>query len=498
MSEFHPVEHYRSPLGPYRPLPLRFIRWDDGEVLAVNDVGEYEFLAAGALRDFVAGTLDPASAEYASLKAKHMLTDSPSTVPLQLLATKYRTKKSFLDGFTALHLFVVTLRCDHSCGYCQVSRVSENKVEFDMTIATAERAVDLMFRSPAPALKVEFQGGEPLLNFELIRYVVELVEERNQKEKRSIQYVVATNLSPLTDDMLAFFREHAVSLSTSLDGPAFIHDTNRPRRGGHSHEVTIRQLARAREALGHDRIAALMTATPLSLQHPREIIEEYVQNGFDSIFLRWISPYGFAVRTGLAHKYAVEEYLEFYKTGLDYIIELNRKGTNLVEVYTQILLRKILTPFPTGYVDLQSPAGAGIGVVAYNYDGDVYASDEARMLAEMDDETMRLGNVHENSYAEIFGGPTVRALVESSVVETLPWCSECAFAPYCGADPIFHWATQRDPVGHRPTSAFCGRNMAIFRHLFGLLRRRDAFVQRLFTSWAAGLPLGNGASAVAS
>src|SRR5207244_2667827 len=102
--------------------------WADGEVLAVNDVGEFEFLAIGVFRDFVAGTLDPGSTEYASLKAKHMLIDSPSTVPLQLLATKYRTKKSFLDGFTALHLFVITLRCDHSCGYCQVSRVSENKV----------------------------------------------------------------------------------------------------------------------------------------------------------------------------------------------------------------------------------------------------------------------------------------------------------------------------------------------------------------------------------
>jgi His-Xaa-Ser system radical SAM maturase HxsB len=498
MSKFHPVEHYRSVIGPYRPLPLRFMRWDGGEVLVVNDVGEFEFLVYGTFRNFVAGRLDAGSGEYASLKAKHMLMDSPSTVPLQLLATKYRTKKSFLDGFTALHLFVVTLRCDHSCGYCQVSRVSENKVQFDMTRETAERAVGLMFRSPGPALKVEFQGGEPLLNFELIRYIVELVEERNQKEQRSIQYVVATNLSPLTDEMLTFFREHVVNLSTSLDGPAFIHDTNRPRRGGHSHEVTIRQLARAREALGHDRIAALMTATPLSLQHPREIIDEYVKHGFDSVFLRWISPYGFAVRTGLAYEYAVEEYLEFYKTGLDYIIELNRQGTTLVEVYTQILLRKILTPFPTGYVDLQSPAGAGIGVVAYNYDGDVYASDEARMLAEMGDRALRLGNVHENSYAEIFGGPTLRALVESSVVETLPWCSECAFAPYCGADPVFHWATQGDPVGHRPTSAFCGRNMAIFRHLFGLLRQGDAFVQRLFTSWATGASVADGPRAEAS
>ena len=61
------------------------------------------------------------------------------------------------------------------------------------------------------------------------------------------------------------------------------------------------------------------------------------------------------------------------------------QGTPFLETYAQLLLTKILTPYPTGYVDLQSPAGAGIGVAVYNYDGDVYVSDEARMLAEMGD-----------------------------------------------------------------------------------------------------------------
>jgi hypothetical protein len=40
-----------------------------------------------------------------------------------LLATKYRTKKAFLDGFTSLHIFVVSLRCEHSCSVsCARSR----------------------------------------------------------------------------------------------------------------------------------------------------------------------------------------------------------------------------------------------------------------------------------------------------------------------------------------------------------------------------------------
>ena len=56
-------------------------------------------------------------------------------------------------------------------------------------------------------------------------------------------------------------------------------------------------------------------------------------------------------------RYDMETFLTFYREALAYIIEINRNGHPFVEVFAQILLRKILTPFPTGYVDLQSPAG---------------------------------------------------------------------------------------------------------------------------------------------
>ena len=483
---FHRPDHFRptNRTSTYRPLPFRFMRWPGGEVLLTNDVGEFIFLPTDAFSAFAEQRLTNTCAVYAELKAKHFLHDSASTVPLQLLATKYRTKKSFLEGFTSLHMFVVTLRCDHSCPYCQVSRVNEDRTRFDMSIETADRSIELMFQSPSSALKVEFQGGESLLNFDLIKWIVNRVRERNKTEGRDIQFVVATNLAPLTDEILAFCADHGIYLSTSLDGPEFLHNRNRPRPGGNSHQVAIANLAKARTALGHDRVSALMTTTEASLRYPKEIIDEYVARGFDSIFLRALSPYGFAVRSRMAFRYETVQFVDFYNAGLDHIIELNRRGTPIIEVYTQLLLQKMLTPFATGYVDLQSPTGAGIAAVVYNYDGDVYASDEARMLAEMGDTSFRLGNVHQDSYASIFGGARLKAIVEGSCLETMPGCSECAFAPYCGADPVLNWATQGDPIGHRPTSAFCAKQMAVFRRLFDLLRNGDAFTRELLVRWA--------------
>jgi His-Xaa-Ser system radical SAM maturase HxsB len=460
------------------------MRWNEGEVLVTNDVGESLFLNTKDFEAFTGQTLNQSDDAYADLKARHFLQDSRSSVPLELLATKYRTKKAFLEGFTGLHMFVVTLRCDHSCPYCQVSRVTEDRSRFDMSEATALKAVDLMFRSPSPLLKVEFQGGEPLLNFELVRVVVNAVKSRNVIEQRDIQFVIATNMALLTDDVLAFCAEHQICLSTSLDGPSELHNANRPRPGANSYEVLLTHLARARATLGHDRISALMTTTERSLERPDDIVDEYVRQGFDTIFLRPISPYGFAVRSRLAFRYQADQFIAFYKSALKYIIDINRRGTPLMEVYTQILLQRMLTPFATGYVDLQSPTGAGIGAVVYNYDGDVYASDEGRMLAEMGDTTFRLGHVHSDSYEEIFAGDHLRKLIEGSCLETLPGCSECAFMPYCGADPVFHWATQQDAIGHRPTSAFCARQMGVFRHLFDLLRKGDSFTRELLLSWA--------------
>jgi radical SAM protein with 4Fe4S-binding SPASM domain len=174
--------------------------------------------------------------------------------------------------------------------------------------------------------------------------------------------------------------------------------------------------------------------------------------------------------------------MRFYKEGLDHIIELNCSGVFFAELYAATILTKMLTPFEPGYVDLMSPAGAGIAAAVYNYDGDVYASDEARMLAEMGDKTFRLGNVHENTYEEIFLNDTLLEALEASFAGSAPMCSECAFEPFCGSDPVYHHATQGDFVGRKPTSAFCRRNMAIFRHLIKLMRSDDG-VRRIFLSW---------------
>jgi His-Xaa-Ser system radical SAM maturase HxsB len=340
-----------------------------------------------------------------------------------------------------------------------------------------------MLDSPAEYITMEFQGGEPLLAFDVIQHAVSIARPRAVQKNKYLDIVITSNLAYLTDEILDYCKRERIKLSTSLDGPAFIHNANRPRPGNNSYQMAIDGIKRARKVLGTEQVAALMTTTQFSLRHPKEIIDEYVRQSFHSIFLRPISPYGFAVKTRRRTGYEMDEFLDFYKTGLEHILEINRKGYNLVEIYSKILLQKILTPHGTGYVDLQSPSGAGLGVLVYNYDGDVYATDEARMLAEMDDRTFRLGNVLQHTRAQILTSPAFIQVLEAACNQSLPGCSDCAFQPYCGADPVYHHAVQGDMIGFRPTSGFCKKNMEIIKHLFGLLRTGNSETQNILWGW---------------
>lgn len=75
----------------------------------------------------------------------------------------------------------------------------------------------------------------------------------------------------------------------------------------------------------------------------------------------------------------------------------------MIEEFAAIILRKILTPYCTGFVDLQSPAGIINSVLVYNYDGNLYASDESRMLAEEGDFTFKIGSVKDSYESLIYG-----------------------------------------------------------------------------------------------
>jgi His-Xaa-Ser system radical SAM maturase HxsB len=287
----------------------------------------------------------------------------------------------------------------------------------------------------------------------------------------------------LTQDDLEFCRDHRLHLSTSLDGPESIHSQQRMLPTRDSWQRTIEGLERARAILGSDGVAALPTITKAALAHPEAIVDTYVEHGFSSIFLRPLAPYGFARKTRAALGYSIQEFMPFYERALERMLELNRSGVRIEETMAAIMLRHIFTPFHSGYMDLRSPAGAGLGTLVYNYDGFVYPSDEARMAAETGDGRFRLGSVQEPLDA-LLASDAMVWLARGAIAENLPDCSQCAFVPYCGADPVHHAIVQGRPDAPRIGSDFCDRHMSLFQLLFAKIAERDPDTMKTLLAWS--------------
>lgn len=470
----------------YQLLPFRFERFNDEEYLLTNDVGEYIFLCNDDFHKLVNGEMDPKSDIFYDIASRQIATTDDVNDVVSMLATKFRTKKSILRDFTSLHMVVPTLRCNSSCIYCQVARKNMDDHSADMTKETAKNIVKTIFESPSPCIKIEFQGGDPSTDFEMVKYIIEEAEWQNLFKKKELDFIICTNLTLIKEDMVKYLIKHKCEISTSLDGPKDIHDQNRPLQDKtlDHHKIFEENLTMIKKVSGRTNcVSALMTTSKYSLGRFKDIIDEYVRLGFTNIFLRNLNPYGFAKQYKEKIAYPVEDFIDNYIQGLDYIIKLNKKGVYFVEGFAALLLKRMLTPFATGFVDLQSPAGVGIAGVIYDYDGGVYVSDEARMMARFKNYYFRLGNVNTDTYQEMFNGNQLHNIIAAACTECLPGCSHCAYQPYCGADPVRNYSEQGTMEGFRPTNEMCIKTKAIIRYLFQLIKKNDPEINRIFWSW---------------
>lgn len=472
----------------YIKLPFNFKQLDNN-ILLVNQAGEYLILTNDEFMSFTNDTLNSESQIYSILKAKHFLTVEPElNTVIDMLATKLRTRKEYLMDFTSLHMVVITLRCNCLCRYCHASSVDYSNKEYDMSWETAKKTIEMIFQTPSNDIKIEYQGGEPLLNWEILKQSILYAEFLNKIAKKTLGFVICTNLMQITDEQIRFCKKHNVEISTSLDGTKELHDCNRQSRiCSSAYEAFIKNTKKVKRVLGNNSVSPLLTITRANLNRLSYVIDEYIKQGYNRIFLRALNPYGNAVQNKEELSYTTEEFIEAYKKALEYIIQLNKNGIQFTECFTTLLLSRILTPFSTGFVDLQSPSGAGVSGVIYYYDGKIYPADEARMLARMGDDYFCMGTVNDR-YEDVFNGKIIRDIVYNSCVETMPVCSECVYQQYCGADVIRNYLETKDLMGYRLKSDFCKKNKLILDHIFNLLKRQDEETLDIFWSWITRRP----------
>lgn len=479
-----------------RPESLGFFRFGDVDQWKVltNDAGEWHTLTQEDFQSLLKGEIKADHPQYKSLQRKGFIR---ADLDLEDMADKVRRKRSWLGQGPHLAVVITTLRCNQSCRYCHASRTDMHRVDTDMSLETARKVVDHAMLTPSPYLNFEFQGGEPTINMEALKLVVDYSREKNKTLKKILDHSLVTNMTYMNEENADWIMKNGVLICTSLDGPAEVHNFNRTwQKGSNAYDNVIHWIKYFNERyidMGRDpelwHVDALMTTTRKSIEHWKEIIDLYVDLGIRNVHLRPLNPFGFANKTWRMIGYSQQEYLDFYEEALDYILDLNKQGVQICEGTASIFLKKMLTPYDPNFVDIRSPVGSGTGQMAYNYDGTVYPSDEGRMISAMGDELFALGTVDTISMGEAMNHPTVRSLAVSSMLDALPQCNTCWNAPYCGVRPLHNYMHTGDLFGQRPNTFKCVEHMGISSAIIRrLVNDTDGSNESIFRRWVVDRP----------
>jgi uncharacterized protein len=125
-------------------------------------------------------------------------------------------RKKIMPNIKILYL-VPTSRCNFRCKYCSI--MHNNKGGSDMSEHRAKKAIDLFFSCLKDRNgKIIFYGGEPLMNFELVKWAVAYIRKKEKLMKKEINIVIISNGSMLTEEIIRFIKKNSISLSISLDG----------------------------------------------------------------------------------------------------------------------------------------------------------------------------------------------------------------------------------------------------------------------------------------
>jgi len=465
------------------PFTLRRV----GEhVMIANDLGEHAFLSGEDFSSYVRGTVAAGSTLHQTLSAKGFLRAGITDAEY---GSRFWTRRAHTMHGPILHALVLTERCNYGCQYCHSSIVGMKRTDTDMSIEVGEKCVDFAFNTPSSGLTIEFQGGEPLANWDTLTHVIEYARNKNKTARKALSFSLVTNMSLMTDERLDYLIENRVQICTSLDGPRDLHNKVRIYKEGDSWELATGWLRKVNQRyvdLGLDpnlyHAEALPTITKHALPQWKEIVDTYVDLGCRAIFLRVLDPFGFAAASSKTLGYSMGEFLDFHRKALDYIIELNKRGTQVMERLSAIMLSKIIAGYDPNYLDLRTPGGGAIGQLAYHPSGRIYSSDEGRMVAAMGDEFFHIGDVNQ-PYRDVLNSAKVRALVLASTNEGLPRCVDCTYKVYCGQQPEYNYVTQGTIQGRMTDSTWCQKHMGIFDHLAERLAKADAEEMEIFNRW---------------
>lgn len=370
------------------------------------------------------------------------------------------------------HIISITRKCNLACKYCSINR-PQNK---DMSIITAKKIVDFIFSIKKEHYYIEITGGEPFKNFKILKFLVEYTQKKSIKENKTIHFSIVSNLIYLNDNLIDFIKKHKITVCTSIDAVNKIHNA---LRGNYLKTVSnLSKLLKLHRNGYIEQPNVITTITKDLLNKEDDIINFYLRLNINRIQLGVLEKMGRAIERWNMIGYSLDDYFKFYQRAIKKIIDINiNKNIPLYEKGLFLLIYPIITKrnFRARSIDI-------IHRFAYDVDGNIYPSDEGRILGENKDTFFKIGNVYNNSFKDVIINNKSKAIFLYYLnYLTQPYCSRCPYAFFCVIHPYFNYITQKNIYGNMVTNERCALFKKIFNMIFNMIENKK--IANVFRKW---------------
>ncbi len=306
--------------------------------------------------------------------------------------------------------------CNLRCKYCFASTGDFGTGRKLMPFEIGKAAIDFLIEHSADRenLEVDFFGGEPLMNFEVVKQLVAYARSREEECHKQFRFTNTTNGMLLNDDVIQFINQEMYNVVLSIDGRREVNDRLRVRvDGSGSYDRIIDNYRKLVQKRGEQEYYVRGTYTRYNLDFSEDVLHLY-EAGFDQISVEPVmeSP---DVEYAIKQEDLDQIYAEYDKL-VERIQEIKKQGGNINFFHFMIDLDQ-------GPCVIKRLRGCGSGneYVAVTPDGDIYPCHQF-----VGHEEYRMGNLEDGSFNR-----DIKHEFAGCHVYSKPSCRECWARFYC-------------------------------------------------------------------
>lgn len=305
--------------------------------------------------------------------------------------------------------------CQLRCKYCFASTGDFGQGRKLMTLETGKNAIDFLLENSGDRknLELDFFGGEPLMNFKVVKQIVEYARSREAEFNKKFRFTITTNGLLLDDEKIEFINKEMSNVVLSIDGRKEINDYFRVLPNGQGcYDMILPKYQKLVAGRGDKEYYVRGTFTNKNLDFSNDVFALY-EAGFDQISIEPV--------VGEGDEYALTEkelsaVFKEYENLANRILENEKKGGKFNFFHFMIDLDQ-------GPCAIKRLRGCGCGndYVAITPDGDIYPCHQFVGMEEY-----KMGNIDEGTFNQ-----EMKADFANCHVYSKPECRKCWAKFYC-------------------------------------------------------------------